>query len=71
MVLDFVGFNAVKMLFYSAVLSGVLAPPLVAGSTADKQARSNGHASQFTPVALGWATAAIMTAAAVGMFATM
>ena len=27
--LDFVGFNAVKMLFYSAVLNGVLAPPLV------------------------------------------
>ena len=27
--LDFVGFNAVKMLFYSAVLNGVLAPPLI------------------------------------------
>jgi len=27
--LDFAGFNAVKMLFYSAVLNGVLAPPLI------------------------------------------
>ena len=27
--LDFVGFNAVKMLFYSAMLNGVLAPPLI------------------------------------------
>ena len=26
---DFVGFNAVRMLFYSAVLNGVLAPPLI------------------------------------------
>jgi Mn2+/Fe2+ NRAMP family transporter len=27
--LDFVGFNAVTMLFYSAVHNGVLAPPLI------------------------------------------
>ena len=27
--LDFVGFNAVRMLFYAAVLNGVLAPPLI------------------------------------------
>src|SRR5439155_17925239 len=27
--LDYVGFNAVKMLFWSAVLNGVLAPPLI------------------------------------------
>ena len=53
LILDFVGFNAVKMLFYSAVLNGVLAPPLVVlVVTADEQARSNGHARQFAPVAL-------------------
>jgi Mn2+/Fe2+ NRAMP family transporter len=28
-VLNFVGFNAVEMLFYSAVLNGVPAPPLI------------------------------------------
>jgi len=26
---DFAGFNAVKMLFWSAILNGLLAPPLV------------------------------------------
>ena len=29
LVLDYVGFNAVKMLFWWAVLDGVLAPPLI------------------------------------------
>jgi NRAMP (natural resistance-associated macrophage protein)-like metal ion transporter len=29
MVLDFVGLNAIRMLFWSAVLNGVLAPPLI------------------------------------------
>jgi len=29
LVLNFVGFNAVEMLFYSAVLNGLLAPPLI------------------------------------------
>jgi Mn2+/Fe2+ NRAMP family transporter len=29
MAMDFAGLNAIKMLFWSAVLNGVLAPPLV------------------------------------------
>jgi NRAMP (natural resistance-associated macrophage protein)-like metal ion transporter len=29
MAMDYVGFNAIKMLFWSAVLNGVLAPPLI------------------------------------------
>jgi Mn2+/Fe2+ NRAMP family transporter len=28
-VLDYLGFNAVKMLFWSAVINGLLAPPLI------------------------------------------
>jgi NRAMP (natural resistance-associated macrophage protein)-like metal ion transporter len=73
LVLDFVGFNAVKMLFYSAVLNGVLAPPLVVlvvlltSKPEVMGTRVSSRALRY----LGWATAAIMSAAAVGMFATM
>lgn len=70
--LDFVGFNVVKMLFYSAVLNGVLAPPLVilvVLLTSNPKVMGNRVSSRLLRY-LGWATAAIMTAAAVGMFVT-
>lgn len=73
LVLDFVGFNAVKMLFYSAVLNGVLAPPLVVLVvllTGNPKVMGNRVSSRPLRY-LGWATATIMTAAAVGMFLTM
>lgn len=73
LVLDFVGFNAVKMLFYSAVLNGVLAPPLVVLVvllTGNPKVMGNRVSSRPLRY-LGWATAAIMTAAAIGMFLTM
>ena len=71
--LDFLGFNAVKMLFYSAVLNGILAPPLIVlvvlltSNTKIMGSRVSSRPLRY----LGWATAAIMTAAAVGMFVTM
>jgi NRAMP (natural resistance-associated macrophage protein)-like metal ion transporter len=71
--LDFVGFNAVKMLFYSAVLNGVLAPPLIVlvvlltGNSKIMGSRASSRPLRY----LGWATAAIMALAAIGMFATM
>jgi len=71
--LDFVGFDAVKMLFYSAVLNGVLAPPLIVlvvllTSNPDVMGkRVNSRPLKY----FGWAAAVVMTAAAVGMFATM
>ncbi len=73
LVLDFVGFNAVKMLFYAAVLNGVLAPPLVVLVVllTSKPAVMGTRVSSRPLRYLGWATAAIMTAAAVGMFATL
>ena len=73
LVLDFVGFNAVKMLFYSAVLNGVLAPPLIVLVillTSNRDVMGTRVSSRPLRY-LGWATAAIMTAAAVGMLATM
>jgi NRAMP (natural resistance-associated macrophage protein)-like metal ion transporter len=73
LVLDFVGLNAVKMLFYSAVLNGVLAPPLVVLVTLlTSDPRVMGKDVSSRPLRyLGWATAAIMTVAAIGMFATL
>jgi len=70
---DFVGFNAVKMLFYAAVLNGVLAPPLIVLVVLlTSRPEVVGTRVSSRPLRyLGWATAAIMTAAAVGMFATM
>jgi Mn2+/Fe2+ NRAMP family transporter len=71
--LNYFGFNAVKMLFYSAVLNGVLAPPLIVLVTllTSKPEVMGTRVSSRPLRYLGWATAAIMTAAAVGMFATM
>ena len=73
LVLDYAGFNAVKMLFWSAVLNGVLAPPLIVlvvlltSSQTIMGERANPPILKW----LGWITAAVMTAAAVAMFATM
>ena len=70
--LDFVGFNAIKMLFYSAVLNGVLAPPLivlVVLLTSNPKVMGNRTSSRPLRY-LGWATAAIMTIAVIGMFVT-
>ncbi|MEQ1763559.1 MAG: Nramp family divalent metal transporter [Pyrinomonadaceae bacterium] len=71
--LDYVGFNAVRMLFYSAVLNGVLAPPLIVLVVLlNRDPKIMGTCVSSRPILyLGWAAAAIMTAAAAGMFVTM
>jgi NRAMP (natural resistance-associated macrophage protein)-like metal ion transporter len=71
--LDFIGFNAVKMLFYSAVLNGVLAPPLIILVVLlTSKTEVMGDKVSSRPLRyLGWITAAVMTVAAIGMFATM
>lgn len=71
--LNFIGLNAVAMLFWSAVVNGVLAAPLivlVVLLTSDPTVMGD----RVNPPLLrwlGWATAAVMTAATVGMFATL
>lgn len=68
--LDFLKLNAVKMLFWSAVLNGVLAPPLVvlvvllSSDAAVMGTRVNSRGASV----LGWICAAVMTAAALAMF---
>jgi len=71
--LDYVGFNAVKMLFWSAVLNGVLAPPLIVLVVllSSHPAIMGTRASSPLLRALGWATAAIMAAAGIGMLVTL
>ncbi len=70
--LDYAGFNAVSMLFWSAVLNGVLAPPLIVivllltSNRAIMGSRTNSRRL----AALGWITVAVMTAASIAMFAT-
>jgi NRAMP (natural resistance-associated macrophage protein)-like metal ion transporter len=70
--LDFAGLNAVKMLFWSAVVNGVLAPPLVVLVvllTSDKKvmgARTNSRGAMV----LGWICAALMSAAALALLFT-
>jgi len=73
LVLNYVGLDAVTMLFWSAVVNGVLAAPLivlVVLLTSDRAVmgkRVNPPLLRW----LGWATAAIMTAATVGMLVTL
>jgi NRAMP (natural resistance-associated macrophage protein)-like metal ion transporter len=68
--LDFAGLNAVKMLFWSAVVNGVLAPPLVVlvvMLSSDSKVMGT-RINTRTANVLGWVCAAVMTLAAVAMF---
>jgi len=70
--LDFAGLNAVKMLFWSAVVNGVLAPPLVVLVvllTSDKKVMGSRTNSRGAMV-LGWICAVMMSAAAVALLVT-
>ena len=70
--LEFAGLNAVKMLFWSAVLNGILAPPLVflvVLLTSSKKVMGE-HASSRTLRSLGWACGVVMTVAAVSLLFT-
>lgn len=70
--LNFAGLNAVKMLFWSAVVNGVLAPPLVVLVvllTSDRKVmgkRTNSRRAQV----LGWICAVVMTLAALSLLIT-
>ncbi len=68
--IDFLGINPIKALFWTAVINGVVAPPLlvvvmlVANNKRVMGDRTNGH---FTNM-IGWLAALIMSAAAIAMF---
>lgn len=71
-VIDFAGINPITALFWTAVINGVVAPPLlvvvmlVANNRRVMGSRTNGV---FTNI-VGWLAAIIMFAAAIGMFVT-
>jgi NRAMP (natural resistance-associated macrophage protein)-like metal ion transporter len=70
--LDFAGLNAVKMLFWAAIVNGVLAPPLVVLVvllTSDKKVMGQRVNSRGAQV-LGWICAGVMSAAAVALLVT-
>ena len=67
--LNYLEVNAVKMLFYAAVVNGVLAPPLivlVTMLTSDKKVMGSRVNSPLLKW-LGWLTAVVMTAATIAM----
>jgi NRAMP (natural resistance-associated macrophage protein)-like metal ion transporter len=67
--LDFKGINAVKMLFWSAILNGMLAPPLVilvVLLTSNRKVMGKRSNSPVTQI-LGWFCAAVMSAAAAAL----
>ncbi|WP_198137694.1 NRAMP family divalent metal transporter [Terriglobus sp. TAA 43] len=67
--LDFAHLNAVKMLFWSAILNGLLAPPLVVMVvllTSDRKVMGD-RTNTVGMKCLGWTCALIMTAAAIGL----
>ena len=72
LIIDFAGINPISALFWTAVINGVVAPPLlvvvmlVANNKKVMGKRTNGL---FANV-VGWLAAAIMFAAAIGMFLT-
>jgi NRAMP (natural resistance-associated macrophage protein)-like metal ion transporter len=68
---DFAGINAVEMLFWSAILNGLLAPPLViivVLLTSDRRVMGNRVNSPRMKV-LGWTCATVMSAAAIALVA--
>lgn len=70
MAINYMGLDAVAMLFWSAVVNGVLAPPLIVLVillTGDPKVMGNQPSSAVTR-GLGWVTAAVMAAAAIAMF---
>jgi Mn2+/Fe2+ NRAMP family transporter len=67
--INYVGLNAVKMLFWSAVTNGILAPPLILLIlllTSDRKVMGE-QVSPWLERTIGWATFVLMTAAAVAM----
>jgi NRAMP (natural resistance-associated macrophage protein)-like metal ion transporter len=73
LVFDFAGLNAVKMLFWSAILNGLLAPPLVIMVvllTSDRKVMGNRTNSRGLQV-LGWICALIMSAAAIALLISL
>ncbi len=70
--IDFLGINPITALFWTAVINGVVAPPLlivVMLVSNNKKVMGDRINGLFTNI-VGWLAAAVMFAAAIGMFVT-
>jgi NRAMP (natural resistance-associated macrophage protein)-like metal ion transporter len=72
MLINFTGVNPIRALFWTAVINGLLSPPLlVLIMLVSNNPRVMGkHTNGLVVNALGWAAAAVMVAAAAGMILT-
>jgi Mn2+/Fe2+ NRAMP family transporter len=72
MLINFIGINPIRALFWTAVINGFLAPPmlvvimLIANNRTIMGERTNGLWANI----VGWATTAVMWAAAIGLILT-
>jgi Mn2+/Fe2+ NRAMP family transporter len=72
LLINLLGINPIDALFWTAVINGFLAPPLLAiimlvgGNKAIMGKQANGRGAK----ALGWSTTLLMFAAAVGLLVT-
>ena len=73
LVIQYSPIDPMKALFWSAVINGVVAVPLMAVIVllAAKKSVMGEHTANRTLIALGWIGTAVMGAAAIGMFATL
>ena len=72
LLINYLGVNPVKALFWTAVINGFLAPPLLAliMLIANNEAVMGQRVNSLGINVLGWATTAAMFAAAIGMVLT-
>ena len=70
--IDYLKLNPIRMLFFSAVINGLLAPPLIAVLLVLTGSRKvmGDHANPRWLRRLGWLTFAVMAAAAIALLAT-
>lgn len=70
--MNFIGINPLSALFWTAVINGVLAPPLLIllMFVANNRRIMRNHTNGWKLNVLGWLSAALMTAAALGLFLT-
>ncbi len=72
MILDLFVTNPIRMLFWSAVLNGILAPPLLllVMLVGNNERIMGAHTNGFWLNLFGWTATALMTAAALAFFMT-
>ena len=68
--IDFIGLNPMKALYWTAVINGLLAPPLlvIIMLIANNKKVMGGHVNGLFENIIGWLAAVVMAAAAIGMF---